>query len=156
MPYAEKLAPVDSRLDDNLHGLAEAYRLQKKYTEAEPLYRRYLALNWGGAKVPEVLDRFSALLALSYFRDSQFLEARRKFEDAVDAAPLGEGLYAAMSTILFKAQLIAESEALVYFGDVVADGASRRNVLKTSSALISNVPHANQRPLRVKSGTRSE
>jgi tetratricopeptide (TPR) repeat protein len=113
LPYAEKLVPVDSRLEDNLRGLAEAYRLQKKYTEAEPLYRRYLALHWGGAKIPEVLDRFSALLGLSYFRDSQFLEARRKFEEAVDAAPLGEELYAAMSTILFKAQLIAEAEALM-------------------------------------------
>ena len=113
LPYAEKLTPVDSRLEDNLRGLAEAYRLQKKYTDAEPLYRRYLALHWGGAKVSEVLDRFSALLALSYFRDSQFIEARRKFEEAVDAAALGDGLYAAMSTILFKAQLIAESEALM-------------------------------------------
>jgi tetratricopeptide (TPR) repeat protein len=113
LPYAEKLVPVDARLEDNLHGLAEAYRLQKKYTEAEPLYRRYLALHWRGTKVPEVLDRFSALLALSYFRDSQFLEARKEFEEAVDAAPLGEELYAAMSTILFKAQLIAESEALM-------------------------------------------
>ena len=45
LPYAEKLVPVDSRLEDNLHGLAAAYRLQKKYTEAEPLYRRYLAVH---------------------------------------------------------------------------------------------------------------
>jgi tetratricopeptide (TPR) repeat protein len=113
LPYAEKLVPVDPRLEDNLHGLAEAYRLQKKYAEAEPLYRRYLAIHWRGAKASEVLDRFSALLARSYFRDAQFVEARKKFEEAVDAAPLGEELYAAMSTILFKAQLIAESEALM-------------------------------------------
>jgi tetratricopeptide (TPR) repeat protein len=113
LPYAEKLKPADVRLEDNLHGLAEAYRLQKKYTDAEPLYHRYLALHWGGAKVSEVLDRFSALLALSYFRDSQFAEARRKFEEAVNAAPPGEELYAAMSTILFKAQLIPESETLM-------------------------------------------
>ena len=77
LPYAEKLKPVDSRLEDNLHGLAEAYRLQKKYTDAEPFYRRYLALHWGGATVPEVLDRFSALLALSYFQDSQLMGFRQ-------------------------------------------------------------------------------
>src|SRR5437870_5768751 len=29
--YAEKLTPVDYRLEDSLHGLAETYRLQKKY-----------------------------------------------------------------------------------------------------------------------------
>src|SRR5262245_24658805 len=57
LPYAEKLMPVDDRLEDNLHGLAEAYRLQKKYAEAEPVYRRYLGLHWGGAGAPEVLDR---------------------------------------------------------------------------------------------------
>src|SRR5262249_45377840 len=68
LPYAEKLTPVDERLEDNLHGLAEAYRLQKKYADAEPVYRRYLALHWGGPDAPEVLDRFSALVALSYFQ----------------------------------------------------------------------------------------
>ena len=113
LPYAEKLTPVDYRLEDNLHGLAEAYRLQKKYAEAEPFYRRYLALHWGGPSAPEALDRFSALLALSYFRDSQFAEARRKFQAAVDRSPLGEGLYEAMSTVLFKAQLMTEAETLM-------------------------------------------
>src|SRR5207237_6219388 len=100
-------------LDDNLHGLAEAYRLQKKYAEAEPFYRRYLALHWGGATAPEVLDRFSALLALSYFQDSQFEEARKKFYEALDRAPLGEGLYPALSVIFFKAQLMTEAEAIM-------------------------------------------
>jgi tetratricopeptide (TPR) repeat protein len=112
LPYAEKLTPVDDRLEDNLHGLAEAYRLQKKYAEAEPFYRRYLGLHWGGPNVPEVLDRFSALLALSYFKHSHFEEARRKFREAVDQSSLGEGLFMAMSSILFEAQLIDEAEAL--------------------------------------------
>ena len=118
LPYAEKLTPVDDRLEDNLHGLAEAYRLQKKYAEAEPLYRRYLALHWGGpsapevAEVAEVMDRFSALVALSYFQDSQFEEAYRKFREAVEHSPLGEGLFTAMSSSLFEAQLIDEAEAL--------------------------------------------
>jgi len=113
LPYAEKLTPVDYRLEDNLHGLAEAYRLQKKYAEAEPFYRRYLALHWGGTSVTEVLDRFSALLALSYFQDSQFAEARRNFQETLNRLPPGEELYTAMSTILFKAQLMTEAETLM-------------------------------------------
>ena len=45
-----------ANLEDSLHGLAESYRLQKKYAEADPLYRRYLAIHWGGPSAPEVLD----------------------------------------------------------------------------------------------------
>jgi tetratricopeptide (TPR) repeat protein len=110
---AEKLKPVDYRLEDSLHGLAETYRLQKKYSEAEPFYRRYLALHWGGPGVPEVLDRLSALLAVAYFRDSEFDEKLRKFEEAVARAPVGEDLSQAMSVILFNAELIPEAEALL-------------------------------------------
>jgi tetratricopeptide (TPR) repeat protein len=62
--------------------------------------------------VAEVLDRFSALLALSYFQDSQFEEVRRKFFEAVEHSPLGEGLFAAMSAVLFEVQLIDEAEAV--------------------------------------------
>src|SRR5262249_22194822 len=115
LPYAEKLTPVDDRLEDNLHGLAEAYRQQKQYAEAEPFYRRYLALHWGGPNSPqvaEVLDRFSSLVALAYFQDSQFEEAHRKFLEAVEHSPIGEGLFMAMSSILFEEQLIDEAEAL--------------------------------------------
>jgi tetratricopeptide (TPR) repeat protein len=116
LPYAEKLKPVDARLEDNLHGLAEAYRLQKKYADAEPFYRRYLALHWGGPSAPEevvdVLDRLSALVALSDFQDSQFEDARRKLFEGVERSPLSEGLYTALSAVLFEAQLIDEAEAL--------------------------------------------
>jgi tetratricopeptide (TPR) repeat protein len=110
------LTPVDDRLEDNLHGLAEAYRLQKKYADAEPLYRRYLAVHWGTPGSPEVvelLDRLSTLVALAYFQDSQFLEARKKFNEAVEHSSPGEGLSMAMGSILFDAQLVDEAEALV-------------------------------------------
>jgi tetratricopeptide (TPR) repeat protein len=113
LPHAEKLTPADHRLEDNLHGLAESYRLQRKYIEAEPFYRRYLAVHWGGPGVPEVLERLCALVAVSYFQDSHFAETRRKFEEALDRTRLDEGLYEAMSTILFKAQSITEAEALM-------------------------------------------
>ena len=111
--YAEKLTPTDHRLADSLHGLAETYRLQKKYSDAEPLYLRYLALQWGGSSTPQVLERFSALLAQAYFRDSQFDEALRKYTEAVNQAPVSEDLYQAMGAILFKAQLKPEAEALM-------------------------------------------
>jgi tetratricopeptide (TPR) repeat protein len=111
--YAEKLTPTDHRLEDSLHGLAESYRLEKKYAEALPFYRRYLAIHWGGTSAPEVLEQFSALIALSYFRDSQFEETLRKFTQALDRAPLNEQLYEAMSTILFKAELMPEAEMLL-------------------------------------------
>src|SRR5215467_2310679 len=110
---AGKLKPVDYRIEDSLHGLAETYRLQKKYSEAEPVYRRYLAVHWGGPNAPEVIDRLSALLAVAYFRDSEFTETRRKFEEAIGRGPLGEDLYQAMSAILFKAQLMSEAETLM-------------------------------------------
>src|SRR5215470_830631 len=105
---AGKLKPVDYRIEDSLHGLAETYRLQKKYSEAEPVYRRYLALHWGGPNAPEVIDRLCALLAVAYFRDAEFTETLRKLEEAVGRGPLGEDLYQAMSATLFKAQLMSE------------------------------------------------
>jgi tetratricopeptide (TPR) repeat protein len=111
--YAEKLKPTDYRLEDSLHGLAESNRLQKKYAEALPVYRRYLAMHWGGTNAPDVLDQFSALIALSYFPDSQFAETLRKFKEALERAPLSEQLYEAMSTILFKAELMPEAEMLL-------------------------------------------
>ena len=110
--YAEKL-PADYRIEDSLHGLAEAYRLQKKYNEAEPVYRRYIAAHWAGSSAPEVLDRCSALIAVTYFRDSGFDETLRKFQEAVNRSPMGEDLYQAISAIFFKAQLIPEAEALM-------------------------------------------
>jgi tetratricopeptide (TPR) repeat protein len=110
---AEKLKPVDYRLEDSLHGLAETYRLQKKYPEAEPLYRRYLALHWGGPGAPEVLDRLSELLAVAYFQDGEFAEKLRKFEEALSRASLNEDLYQALSGILFKAELMQEAETLL-------------------------------------------
>jgi tetratricopeptide (TPR) repeat protein len=110
---AGKLKPQDYRIEDSLHGLAETYRLQKKYSEAEPVYRRYLALHWGGPNAPEVIDRLSALLAVAYFRDSEFTDTVRRFEEAVGRGPLGEDLYQAMSATLFKAQLMSEAETLM-------------------------------------------
>jgi len=114
--YAETFTGGSDRLEDSLHNLAETYRALKKYAEAEPVYRRYLATRWGGPAAPEVLDCFAALLATAYFRDSQFPQVLRDFEQSVSRGPLGEDLYEAMTTVLFKAELMPEAESLMLRG----------------------------------------
>ncbi len=42
---AEAFGPQDPRLATNLNGLAETYRAQGRYAEAEPLYKRSLAIH---------------------------------------------------------------------------------------------------------------
>jgi len=111
--YAEKLAGMGLHLEDSLHGLAESYRSQNKYAEAEPVYRRYITVRWGAPGAPELLDRFSALLAQAFFKDSQFDEAFRKFEDALSGASPDQDLYQAMTGILFKAELMSEAERVI-------------------------------------------
>ncbi|MBI4474697.1 MAG: tetratricopeptide repeat protein [Acidobacteria bacterium] len=63
--------------------------------------------------VADVLDSFAALLSLAYFRDAQFEEALKKYEQAVSRAPLSEDLYLAMNNILSGAELRTEAETLM-------------------------------------------
>src|SRR5712691_4310083 len=42
---AERFGPEDPRVATTLNNLAELYRAQRKYAQAEPLYRRALAIN---------------------------------------------------------------------------------------------------------------
>ncbi len=64
---AEKFGDQDPRLAASLNNLAELYRAQGKYTQAEPLYRRALAI-WEktlGPEHPDVatdLENYAALL----------------------------------------------------------------------------------------------
>jgi len=111
--HGEKLTGMVQHLEDSLHGLAEAYHVQKKYAEAEPVYRRYIAVRWGGRGTPELLDRFSTLLAQSFFKDAQFDEAFKKFQEALVAASPNRELYQAMAGILFKAELMPEAEKVI-------------------------------------------
>ena len=64
---AEAFGPQDSRLAESLNSLAELYRLQGNYAEAEPLYQRSLtireqALGPDHPDVAETLEGFAALL----------------------------------------------------------------------------------------------
>jgi tetratricopeptide (TPR) repeat protein len=52
---AEAFGPGDPRLATSLNGLAEVYRAQGHYTEAEPLYKRALAI-WEKAFGPDHPD----------------------------------------------------------------------------------------------------
>jgi tetratricopeptide (TPR) repeat protein len=111
--YGEKLTGMGHHLEDSLHALAEAYRGQRKYAEAEPVYRRYIAVRWGGQRVPELVDNFATLLAQAFFKDSQFNDAFRTFEQGLAAASPDRELYQSMTGILFKAELMPEAERLI-------------------------------------------
>ena len=63
---AEHFGPQDTRLAININNLAELYRLQAKYTEAEPLYKRSLAI-WEkalGLEHPNVAKSLNNLASL--------------------------------------------------------------------------------------------
>jgi len=112
---AEAFGPDDDRLGESLNGLGETYRLQENFAGAGSIYRRILAIRWsadsnkGDLAVAELVDRFADVLSLAYFRGSQFEEALKKYQDALNRTPVGEALYLSMSSILVKAELTAEA-----------------------------------------------
>lgn len=116
---AEKFGVDDDRLGQSLNGLAEAYWLQDDFAGASTVYRRILSIRWGSPQnkgdgaVSELVDRFTDVLALSYFRVNQFQEALKKYQDALIKVPAGEALYIAMTALLVKAELTAEAADLM-------------------------------------------
>src|SRR6185369_8414498 len=60
--------------------------------------------------IAALVDRFSDVLRLAYFRGNQFDEAWKNYRNALQQASAGEALYLAMSAILVKAELTAEAE----------------------------------------------
>jgi len=73
---AEGLGSQDPRLATSLNGLAGVYRAQGRYAEAEPLYRRALAIREKalGAEHPDVAQSLNNL-ALLYAAQGRFGEA---------------------------------------------------------------------------------
>jgi tetratricopeptide (TPR) repeat protein len=128
---AEKFGADDDRLGESLNGLAETYRLQENFSEAGPIFRRILSIRWssaankGDVAVANVVDQFADLVGLAYFRGSRFEEALKRYREALDATPVNEALYLAMSSIFVKAELTAEA-ADVMQRAVRAFPASRR------------------------------
>jgi tetratricopeptide (TPR) repeat protein len=113
---AEKFGADDDRLAQSLNGLAESYNQQQDFAGSASVYRRMLAIRWSGSSnkgslaVADLLDRFSDVLRLAYFRDKQFDDALKRYQTALTQTPVGEPLYLAMTGILVKAELNAEAE----------------------------------------------
>ncbi len=113
---AEKFGADDDRLAQSLSGLVETYTQQQDFAAAASVYRRILAIRWspasnkGNLAVAGLVDRFSDVVSLSYFRGNQFEDALKKYKNALNETAAGEALYLAMSGILNKAELAAEAE----------------------------------------------
>ncbi len=73
---AEALGPQDPRLATSLNNLAELYRLQGKYAEAEPLNKRALAIRQKalGPAHPDVANSLNNLAGL-YHQQGKYNEA---------------------------------------------------------------------------------
>jgi len=73
---AEAFGPQDPRLATSLNNLAELYRLQGKYAEAEPLNKRALAIRKRtlGPAHPDVANSLNNLAAL-YHQQGKYNEA---------------------------------------------------------------------------------
>src|SRR5262245_36650309 len=117
LPILERtLGPEHPDVGITVGNLANVCYLQKKYAEAEPLYRRALYMRWRGpesssqAAVGDVLDSFATIIAITYFRDTPFENALRKYKEAVQKASPGEDLYVAMAHILLSAELSEVAE----------------------------------------------
>jgi tetratricopeptide (TPR) repeat protein len=116
---AEKFGPDDDRLGQSLNSLAETYDQQENFAGSVSVSRRILSIRWsassnkGNVAVADIVDRFADVLSLAYFRGSQFEEALKKFQDALNKTPANEALYLAMSSILVKAELTTEAEEVM-------------------------------------------
>jgi tetratricopeptide (TPR) repeat protein len=112
---AEKFGADDDRLAQSLNGLAETYNFLQDFHGAGNVYRRVLSIRWsadsnkGNAAVAALTDRFTDVLSLAYFRGSQFDDALKKYQTALNQTSVSEALYLAMTAILVKAELTAEA-----------------------------------------------
>lgn len=102
-------------LASSLGNLGRVVRAQGDHAEAVGLFRRSLSLRWGegSADVSELLERFSALVRLAYFLDTEFEQAFREYEEALQETPVREGLYFAMSALLVEVAREEEAEAVM-------------------------------------------
>lgn len=113
---AEKFGDDDDRLAESLNGLVQAYELEEDFAKAGSLYRRILSIRWspasskGNTAIAGLVDTFSEFLSLANFKGAEFESALKKYQSALDQTPASEPLYLAMSSILVKAELMAEAD----------------------------------------------
>ena len=116
---AEIFGRTDFRLGESLADLAAIYNLQQSYREALPLYRQSMAIRWTRSSadaLPDVagmLEDFTTVLSLAYFKDEEFDHAWEDYETAITEMPLTEGLYRAMAGMLRVAELAEEAEMVM-------------------------------------------
>jgi tetratricopeptide (TPR) repeat protein len=116
---AEKFGADDDRLAESLNGLVQAYELQEDFANAGSIYRRILSIRWspaskkGNTAIAGLVDTFSELLSLANFKGSEFENALKRYQNALDQTPASEPLYLAMSSILVKAELTSEANDLM-------------------------------------------
>ncbi len=116
---AERFGLGDSRLGESLDDLAGAHYLQGNYGDAVSLYRRSMLIRWARPSadpLPDVgamLEDFTALLSLAYFRGEAFDQARKDYGAAIRQMPLTEDLYTAMTSMFSVAELAEEAEMVL-------------------------------------------
>src|SRR5215468_4618698 len=113
---AEKFGADDDRLAESLNGLVQAYEGQEDFANAGSVYRRILSIRWspasskGNTAIAALVDTFSEFLSLANFKGTEFESALKKYQNILDQTPASEPLYLAMSSILVKAELMAEAD----------------------------------------------
>jgi tetratricopeptide (TPR) repeat protein len=113
---AEKFGADDDRLAESLNGLVQAYEGQEDFANAGSVYRRILSIRWspasskGNTAIAGLVDTFSEFLGLANFKGTEFESALKKYQNSLDQTPASEPLYLAMSSILVKAELMAEAD----------------------------------------------
>lgn len=116
---AERFGLQDSRLGKSLDDLAGVHYLRGSYRDAVSLYRRSMPIRWArpSADLPPdvggMLEDFTALLSLAYFRGEAFDQAREEYEAAINQMPLTEDLYTAMTSMFSVAELAEEAEMVL-------------------------------------------
>lgn len=89
---AERFGPDDPRLATTLDDLAELYRAQGRYAEAEPLYKRSLAIR-EKISTPDQADQVGTLdgLAELYKAQGRYAEAEPLFKRSLEISEKNHG-----------------------------------------------------------------
>ena len=119
-----------------LNNMAESYLARGRHGEAGPLYERAVAiledalgpdhaatvstrnnlLAFRETLLPEVLERFAAIVFFSTFRDEAYDADTRAFEDMLPLAPLAEESYIEMKDAFFQSNLFRLAEEVLARG----------------------------------------
>jgi tetratricopeptide (TPR) repeat protein len=120
--FEKLLGPEHAGVLQSLENLAAVEQGRTKFAEAEQHYRRILSTRWKAASgssardTVDLLEKLSAVLTDAYFRDSEFENAFREFDQALTQTPLREDLYGGIAQGLFRVDLVTEAETAMQRG----------------------------------------